>query len=118
MENAFGIMASRFRVLLQPINLSPYKVEDIVLTTCVLHNYLRRHCRPSYTSSQVLDFEDIETGCIIREAEWRSQPQMIGLQVGNQRQAAQSAKEARNKYLSYFNNQGRVPWQDRAIGLQ
>ena len=41
-ENAFGILTSRFRELLTTINLEPSKVETIVLCVAVLHNYLRR----------------------------------------------------------------------------
>ena len=40
-ENAFGILANRFRVLMTAINLAPEKVETIVLASCLLHNYLR-----------------------------------------------------------------------------
>ncbi|KAK4887169.1 hypothetical protein RN001_003440 [Aquatica leii] len=39
-ENAFGILSNRFRILLSPINLNPDKVELLTLTCCVLHNYL------------------------------------------------------------------------------
>lgn len=41
-ENAFGILPSRFRILLKTINLSPEKVTTIVLTCCYLHNFLRK----------------------------------------------------------------------------
>ena len=40
-ENAFGIMANRFRVFLTTIALAPHKVDELVLAACVLHNYLR-----------------------------------------------------------------------------
>lgn len=39
-ENAFGVMTNRFRILLTTINLAPNKVEDITLASCVLHNFL------------------------------------------------------------------------------
>lgn len=39
--NAFGILASRFRILLNQINLCPEKAITIVLTCCYLHNFLR-----------------------------------------------------------------------------
>ena len=39
-ENLFGIFANRFRVFRSPVNLCPSKVEEIVLASCVLHNYL------------------------------------------------------------------------------
>lgn len=39
-EVAFGILSQRFRIFLSTISLSPTKVEIIVKTCCVLHNYL------------------------------------------------------------------------------
>jgi len=39
-ENAFGIMANRFRILLSTISLSVEKVELITYACCVLHNFL------------------------------------------------------------------------------
>nr|CAH7734480.1 unnamed protein product [Callosobruchus chinensis] len=39
-ENAFGILANRFRVLLTPIALNVEKVEMITFTCVLLHNYL------------------------------------------------------------------------------
>lgn len=40
-ENAFGILASRFRILLREINLSPEKATLIVQECTHLHNFLR-----------------------------------------------------------------------------
>ena len=42
-ENAFGILASRFRVLLMTMEQRPKVVRYIVLTCMVLHNILRSH---------------------------------------------------------------------------
>ena len=42
-ENAFGILLVRFRVLLTKIEQRPEIVWSIVLTCVVLHNVLRRH---------------------------------------------------------------------------
>lgn len=41
MENAFGILANRFRVFMTPIGLVPEKVEVITMACCTLHNFLR-----------------------------------------------------------------------------
>ena len=43
MENVFGILVSRFRVLLVTMEQSPKVVRDNVLTGVVLHNMLRTH---------------------------------------------------------------------------
>ena len=42
-ENAFGILSSRFRIFNKPILLDPLKVEKIVLACCALHNFLSKH---------------------------------------------------------------------------
>ena len=42
-ENAFDILASRFRVLLMTMEQRPKVVRDIVLMCVVLHNMLRSH---------------------------------------------------------------------------
>jgi hypothetical protein len=49
-ENAFGILSSRFDVLQRPIALSPEKAQTTVLTCCYLHNYLRRDKQETYIS--------------------------------------------------------------------
>lgn len=41
-ENAFGHLASRFRIFLTTINLSPQKVQEITLACCILHNFLKK----------------------------------------------------------------------------
>lgn len=42
-ENAFGILSSRFRVLRQPMHLSEKTARLVVLTTCYLHNFIRHY---------------------------------------------------------------------------
>ncbi|XP_031329240.1 protein ALP1-like [Photinus pyralis] len=47
-ENSFGILANRFRLLLNPVNLDAEKVELITLTCVVLHNFLATDNAQSY----------------------------------------------------------------------
>ncbi|XP_075162741.1 uncharacterized protein LOC142235371 [Haematobia irritans] len=47
-ENAFGIIASRFRILLGTINLSPAKTRIVVLAICYLHNFLKSKTPNAY----------------------------------------------------------------------
>ena len=43
MENAFGLLVSRFRVLLGTMDQRAKVVKDIIFTCVVLHNMLRTH---------------------------------------------------------------------------
>jgi hypothetical protein len=63
-ESAFGILATRFRVLLRPMTLSPAKAQTVVQALVVLHNYLisRRRSRLAYTPPGTMDTEDPQTG--------------------------------------------------------
>ena len=63
-ENAFGILANRFRVFFTHIALEPAKVEKIVLACCALHNFLRVKAGTRYVNP-VADHEDPETHEII-----------------------------------------------------
>lgn len=40
-ENGFGLLFNKFRILLTKIHLSPPKIELITRTCCVLHNFIR-----------------------------------------------------------------------------
>lgn len=40
-ENAFGILANRFRIFHCAMQMSPSSAEDVILAACTLHNYLR-----------------------------------------------------------------------------
>ena len=78
-ENAFGILANRFRVFMTPIGLEPEKVETIVLACCSLHNFLSS-CPTShslYSPQGSLDTEDSETH-IVSPGDWRLQQQPHG----------------------------------------
>ncbi|KAJ8928126.1 hypothetical protein NQ314_019352 [Rhamnusium bicolor] len=49
-EDAFGMLAARFRVLHRMINITdPNKIKYIVLACCVLHNFLRRNSNTYYS---------------------------------------------------------------------
>lgn len=113
-ENTFGIMASRFRVLLNAINLSPEKARIITLTCCHLHNYLRQKKEKKYFHNG-FDIEDINNGRI-EHGDWRSDTdQLINLAHNQNRNPMISAKITRNNFCHYFNTVGSVPWQNKYV---
>lgn len=107
-EIAFGILAARFRLLHTQINMNEKTVELAVLACCILHNYLRRKCGESYIS-----FSGQENAKNIDEANYTEN--LASLQRGQNRRANQQAKEVRDAFLQYFNEEGKVPWQDGRI---
>ena len=117
-ENAFGIMANRFRVFLTAIQLSPENVEKVTLASCVLHNFLREKSPARYTPPGSFDAENLETGNI-QEGDWRVAGNSGGMQsvaVTGRNNYSFDAKEVRENFCKYFNSDvGSVPWQDNFI---
>ncbi|XP_044744271.1 uncharacterized protein LOC123306367 [Coccinella septempunctata] len=96
-ENAFGILANRFRVLLNPISLNVEKVEAICLACVCLHNYL---------------LEDIPTEN--RACSDITDIPRIGIQAGNR--SSSDARAVREELSEYFSApEGQVDWQDEQI---
>ena len=111
-ENAFGIMASRFRVLQTDMAINVQNVDKVVLATCVLHNYLRRTSAATYSPSCYSDTEDIERRTII-PGNWRQNGNNLQSLQRTPRGATTQAKEIRNQYKIYFNNEGSVQFQEQ-----
>lgn len=99
-ENVFGIMCARFGVFSRPINLKVENIEKIVLSCCVLHNFLRNKCSSTYSSELNEDLTDI--GSV--------ELNMVQLQRTFTRNPGQEAKEVRNKFMTYFNTAGALSW--------
>lgn len=113
-ENAFGILASKFGVFQRPINLCPEKAVKITLACCYLHNFLIETNEQLYCSRSILVEENLETGEIINGYE-RTENVLGSLKKTPTRNAIEGAKLVREKYCNYFNKEGQVPWQTNMI---
>ncbi|KFM58225.1 hypothetical protein X975_05914, partial [Stegodyphus mimosarum] len=93
-ENAFGILAARFRLLGTMILTSPQKAQYFVLAACCLHNLLRskKETKNLYTPEHSLDAEDLENNCIRKETWNDSTSKFISLQR-SARNGTQEAKD-------------------------
>lgn len=116
-ENAFGILVTKWRILRQPIIARVESVHAIVKATCVLHNFLRRrdgvsNDRP-YIGNDDVDRDEGDTGA------WRAQEEgscltNIGRLGANN--PARGAVALRNRFADYFvSPEGMLPWQDSVV---
>lgn len=109
-ENAFGILAAKFRVFQLPINSKPDFVNKIIFAAVVLHNFLRANCKAPLPS-EIMGKEDIENGIIIpaRLHEVAGLERLQALARGH----SDEAKTVRNNLKNYFMTSGKVSWQER-----
>ena len=113
-ENAFGIMSARWRILRRPIKAGISQVEGIVKAVTCLHNYLRLTDNAKYIPAGFVDNEDSSGN--ITPGDWRSSvASNTGLsnlrRVGGNRYTFQAGL-ARDNFKQYFNSsQGQVSWQ-------
>lgn len=115
-ENAFGILASRFRVFGQPLALKVETTTKIVKATCAIHNWLRITSAGSYTPPGSFDYEDMVNANVVL-GQWRSEisemPSILRTRQYNRPQKV--AQQLRERYKEYFSGEWSVKWQDRMI---
>ena len=108
-ENAFGILVSKFRVMMATIELPSETVREVVFTCVVLHNILRSQYQGQHGGQQPRDDDDDDDvpgdGRLIGDA----------ADSGHDRNHAREAKRMRDYLKDYFNNEGAVAWQDGRI---
>jgi len=113
-ENAFGILVSRWRIFHKPLNTGLETVDSIIKATICLHNLLMdttQYCTETYADRQ-------STNGQIIEGDWRSiinVSNFISVSNYGSNNYAKNAGEIRNTFANYFINEGQVPWQELMI---
>ena len=110
-ENAFGILAHRWRVFLTTIKLSPEKVTGIIFAACCLHNLMIEKNKASYTLAADLENAD---HTLVRGT-WRNDHVLNSIQPTTLHNASRDAKTQRELLTSYFSNHGSIPWQHNMV---
>ena len=113
-ENTFGILVTRRRILRRPIIADPPTVVGIVKAACCLHNFLQT--RNSYASPYV-DQED-RSGNVVN-GQWRSEARGTNFQSLGRLGTNMHSRHAglvRDIFKDYFTSEiGRLPWQDAIV---
>ena len=106
-ENAFGILSNRFRVLHTPIKLLPDTASDVVLSACILHNFLRREVGENYIRLSEEDEQRIDN---------LSEGAISNLRIDQRRNSTNKAKDIRDTLADYFvSDAGSVEWQTKVL---
>ncbi|XP_055384915.1 putative nuclease HARBI1 isoform X2 [Condylostylus longicornis] len=93
-ERTFLRLVSRFKIFNQPIDLKLENIENIVLATCVLHNFLNSHDSPIGAINSCNENNSLSN---------------ISLQGSNR--SSQEASEIKSEFADYFMNEGAVDFQ-------
>ncbi|GAB1867793.1 Nuclease harbi1-like protein [Camponotus japonicus] len=124
-ENAFGILAARWRIFRHPIIASETNVESIIECAVCLHNFIRKtgdrklnleYCPPSF-----VDFE-LPTGELV-EGEWHdivageNGAIINGSRMGA-RNAALGVLQQRNALKEFVNGPGAIRHQDTIVRIR
>ena len=114
-ENAFGILVQRWRILRSPIQASPETVEAIVPALICLHNMLMQ--KSSATSCPPGFADSVDASGNVQDGTWRTddRPGASSLQPldpNKTKNRATTVLEQREDLCMYLNNEaGGVPWQ-------
>lgn len=104
-ENAFGIMASYFRIFHTSINAKTNTIDSITIATCILHNLMRSEKIAAPEENIFNETADIQ--CPANN--------LISM-AGTNSRANLNAYTIREKFMDYFiNDQGMLEWQDEYL---
>lgn len=115
-ENVFGIMSARFRVLRRAIELDADKTRKVSLACSALHNFLMTRNSSVYAPPGTFDRYNSD-GTIV-PGDWRqeiTESCLLPLENATNRHVSNDAKKIRKEYQEYFANEGEIAWQYKYI---
>lgn len=115
-ENAFGILANRFRIFRSTMLLHPDSVTKVTLASACLHNFLCERRSEAYMPPALTDWEDADHR--VNDGAWRRDGlgAMHSVQSGRARNPTFTAKQQRDILKeNCVSPAGQVPWQEKLI---
>jgi DDE superfamily endonuclease len=111
-ENAFGMLANRFRIYRAPMFVHPNTARKVVLATTALHNFLTDCKQVEAAEASIDEDENSDDGGDDDNADNRAlQP----LRAATGGRINRDAKALRDTLSEYFMAAGRVPLQDKVL---
>lgn len=100
-ENGFGILCQKFRLYNRRIQSLPDNVDNIILASCVLYNFIRKYEGAPIIREDTVGNNNNQVNSAIRNLSHRG---------GN---ATREAFQIRDAFKDYFSSEaGSVPWQN------
>ncbi|KAL3248529.1 hypothetical protein MRX96_056437 [Rhipicephalus microplus] len=111
-ENAFGILVSRWRVFLGTVQGAPELLHNMIQAAVCLHNFLMEdtaYCPDEYS--------DTLCGETVHDGEWRHTVTEIGTKtVPSNNRPTSAAMAMRDEVADYFMSpEGSLPWQLKVV---
>lgn len=103
-ENAFGIMAETFRVFHTPIAMSVDAIDNLIISSCIIHNLLIDHRVLNTNRENVPEMPEENLHPLNNIVEHEFEENLRNIEI-------------RNSFKQYFNNEGAVQWQNRMAGI-
>ena len=113
-ENAFGILATRFRILRREIEMEPDNAAIVVMACVVLHNFLRDKAAAAYVPQEATDWED--RNYQQHKGVWRGEAALPGREPTVVRNRSSKVKEMRNKLANWvLTKEGELKYQYQVV---
>ena len=113
-ENAFGILATRFRIFRREIEMEPKGASVVVLAAVALHNFLSTEAPFAYLPKESCDWE----GKDYRQHKgvWRAERAMPGGEATKNRNRSDRVKDMRNNLAKWcIQKEGELRYQYEVV---
>ena len=110
-ENTFGILSTRFRILRREIDMEPEGARDVVLACVALHNFIKAVSPKNYMARPSTDWEDKDYR--VHRGLWRREVELDAMdKTHTKKNHSIFVKEMRQKLMYWcLTKEGECKWQ-------